>query len=120
MAIPESTKGSLRSRLESRRRERWPSLAKLETTFRANFAYVKGVDGDGDALPLLRLRYHGSASSWGFAVYLASKDSYEDSMLPSGAFSGAPEEALDCACGLYLNEPEAWLDAGDESSPKNF
>lgn len=119
MAIPESTKASLRSRLESRRRERWPSLTELETTFRANFAYVKGVDGDGDALPLLRLRYHGSASSWGFAVYLASRDGYEDSMLPSGAFSGAPEEALDCACGLYLNEPEAWLDAR-EDSPKNF
>ena len=120
MAIPESTKASLRSRLESRRRERWPSLTELETSFRANFAYVKGVDSDGDALPLLRLRYHGSASSWGFAIYLASKDGYEDSVLPSGAFSGAPEEALDCACGLYLNEPGAWLDAGDENSPKNL
>ena len=21
---------------------------------------------------------------------------------------GAPEEALDCACGLYLNDPTAW------------
>jgi hypothetical protein len=120
VAIPESTKASLRSRLESRRRERWPSLTELETSFRANFAYVKGVDSDGDALPLLRLRYHGSASSWGFAIYLASKDGYEDSVLPSGAFSGAPEEALDCACGLYLNEPGAWLDAGDENSPKNL
>lgn len=119
-AIPESTKSSLHQRLEQRRRERWPGLVKLETSFRGSFAYVKGVDTEGDALPLLRLRYRGSASSWGFAIYLASKDGYEDSMLPSGAFSGAPEEALDCACGLYLNEPQAWLDAAVENSPKNF
>jgi hypothetical protein len=31
-----------------------------------------------------RLRYGGSATSWGFAIYLASKDGYEDSLLPSG------------------------------------
>jgi hypothetical protein len=29
-------------------------------------------------------------------------------MLPSGLHTGAPEEALDCACGLYLNDPGAW------------
>ena len=42
----------------------------------------------------------------GFAVYLASKDGYEDSVLPTGAFAGPPEDALDCACGLYLNAPD--------------
>jgi len=30
----------------------------------------------------MRLRYGGSASMWGFAVYLASKDGYQDSVLP--------------------------------------
>jgi hypothetical protein len=30
-------------------------------------------------------------------------------MLPSGEFAGTPEEALDCACGLYLGDPIAWL-----------
>jgi hypothetical protein len=39
----------------------------------------------------------------GFAVYLASKDGYEDSVLPTGGPAGPPEDALDCACGLYLN-----------------
>jgi hypothetical protein len=120
VAIPESTKASLASRLEARRRERWPSLTKLETTFRGNFAYVKGVDKDGDELALLRLRYGGSASRWGFAIYLASKDEYEDSLLPSGMFAGTPEEALDCVCGLYLGEPEAWRGSISEDSPTNF
>ena len=44
----------------------------------------------------------------GFAVYLASKDGYEDSVLPTGDLAGAPEDALDTACGLYLGDPTAW------------
>jgi hypothetical protein len=37
------------------------------------------------------------ASLWGFAIHLASRDGYEDSVLPSGLPIGEPEEALDCA-----------------------
>jgi hypothetical protein len=29
-------------------------------------------------------------------------------VLPSGDTAGNPEEALDCACGLYLNDPTIW------------
>ena len=54
-------------------------------------------------LPLCRLRYLGWASSWGFAIYRASHEDYEDNFLPSGLPVGSPEEALDCACGLYLD-----------------
>ncbi len=32
-------------------------------------------------------------------------------MLPSGSFTGAPEEGLDCACVLYLNDVSAWTEA---------
>ena len=42
------------------------------------------------------------------SIYLASTDKYEDSFLPNGTPSGSPEEALDCACGLYLGDPTAW------------
>jgi hypothetical protein len=69
------------------------------------------IDGQlpgGVTLPLCRLHYAGSASRWGFAVCLASKDGHEDSILPSGPYAGSPEEALDCACGLYVNDPTAW------------
>ncbi|HEX5267662.1 MAG TPA: hypothetical protein VFW24_12895 [Acidimicrobiales bacterium] len=59
-------------------------------------------------LSLCRLRYLRSASDWGFAIYLARRDGYEDSVLPSGGPVGTAEEALDCACGLYLNDPTAW------------
>ncbi|MGZ8785615.1 MAG: hypothetical protein ACXW1Y_08650 [Acidimicrobiia bacterium] len=62
-------------------------------------------------MPLFRLRYLGSPHQWGFAIYLASKDGYQDSILPDGSFTGTPEQALDCACGLYLNDPTAWNEA---------
>ncbi len=49
------------------------------------------------------LRYSGSASIWGFALYLYSSGKYEDQILPTGGFAGSPEDALDCACNLYLS-----------------
>ena len=73
------------------------------------FAYVSGRLADGTTLPLFRLRHAGSASTWGFAIYLASEDGYENSISPSGYAAGTPEEALDCASGLYLNDHTAWL-----------
>jgi hypothetical protein len=106
--IPESTKTSLQQRLTARAQERWPALADVQVRFRGRFAYVDGELESGEVLPLCRLRYAGSASLWGFAIYLASIDGYQDSVLPSGLPVGTPEEALDCACGLYLADPTAW------------
>jgi len=107
-APPASTKTSLQQRLSARARERWPELAGIDVKFRGEFAYVTGRLKDGDTQPLMRLRYGGSAARWGFAIYLASKNGYQDSVLPTGAFAGAPEDALDTACGLYLGDPTAW------------
>lgn len=106
--IPESTKDSLHYRLAARARERWPALASIQVRFRAGFAYVDGVLAGGDILKLCRLRYVGYANQWGFAIYRASHDDYEDSFLPTGEQGGTAEEALDTACGLYLNDPTAW------------
>lgn len=81
---PESTKTSLRQRLDRHARERWPALAAVSVRHRGVFAYLTGTLADGTELPLCRLRYGGSAHQWGFAIYLASRDGYEDSILPSG------------------------------------
>jgi hypothetical protein len=35
----------------------------------------------------------GTPHDWGFAVYFASEDGYEDSVVPRGIFTSAPEEA---------------------------
>ena len=105
---PESTKTSLRQRLAARAEERWPQLAGISVRYHGEFAYVTGQLPDGSALPLMRLRYAGSASTWGFAIYRASHDDYDKSVLPSGYPAGSPQEALDCACGLYLDNPVIW------------
>jgi hypothetical protein len=106
--IPDSTKNSLHLRLVQRARERWPDLRDVRMRYRAGLAYVDGVLPDGQVIPLCRLRYTGYASTWGFAIYRASHDDYEDNYLPSGSPTGTAEEALDCACGLYLADPTIW------------
>jgi hypothetical protein len=107
-APPASTKTSLGQRLTAHAKAHWPELVRVQIRFRANFAYVEGHLADGEVLPLCRLRYGGSASRWGFALYRASNDDYEDNFLPSGQTAGSPEEALDCACTLYITDRITW------------
>ena len=45
------------------------------------------------------LSFSGSDTDWGFALYQASSDTYDDTLLPDGSPSGTPERALDCALG---------------------
>lgn len=103
---PESTKASLTSRLNAHARARWPALVGVDVRFRSGFAYVDGKLLDGTTTKLCRLRYGGSAHMWGFAIYRASHDDYEDSFLPTGTPLGTAEDALDCAAGLYINTGE--------------
>lgn len=117
MPIPDGVRRALARRLDIRRQERWPDLLHIHIRYRGSFAYVEGVTVDDESLPLCRLRYLGSPREWGFAIYLASKDGYQDSILPRGTFTGAPEEALDCACGLYLNDVTAWTQARRDRNP---
>ena len=117
MPIPDGARRALTRRLDLRRQQRWPDLVELNIRYRGSFAYVEGITIEDGSMPLFRLRYVGSHDQWGFAIYLASKDGYEDSILPRGSFTGAPEEALDCACGLYLSDITAWTDARQDSPP---
>lgn len=113
-APPASTKTSLQQRLSAHTRTHWPQLTGVSVRFRGAFAYVDAQLPDGDTQPLMRLRYGGSATRWGFAMYLASHNSYHNAALPTGAFAGAPEDALDCAAHLYLpdvDQPPTNLEA---------
>lgn len=98
---PASTRSSPPTTAHAR--AQWPELGRVEVRFRRSFAYVDGHLPDGAILPLCRLRYGGSAHRWGFAIYRASHDDYQDNVLPDGQRAGTAEDALDCACGLYLN-----------------
>jgi hypothetical protein len=104
--VPQSTKDDLERRLAAHARTRWPQVAEPRVRHRAAFAWIDAELPDGELLPLIRLRYLGSADDWGFGLYLASSDKYEDQILPTGGFTGTPEQALDCACELYLDAPD--------------
>jgi hypothetical protein len=105
---PDSTKTSLEQRLRARARERWPQIASLQIRHRGDFSYVDATLTDATTFKLCRLRYAGSASQWQFAIYRASHDDYDESVFFTGLPIGTCQDALDTACGLYLNDPTAW------------
>jgi hypothetical protein len=105
---PDSTKTSLEQRLRARARERWPQIASLQIHHRGTFSYIDATLTDTTTLKLCRLRYVGSAGQWQFAIYRASHDDYDESVFFTGLPVGTCQDALDTACGLYLNDPTAW------------
>lgn len=110
MAISNNTRALLAKRLHAHRLERWPALTELSLRYRGDFVYLTTTSiMAGETMPLCRLTYRGHVDFWGFAMYLASSDNYENSVLHNGRPTGTPEQALDCACGLYLGDPTAWI-----------
>jgi|SRR5450755_1865848 hypothetical protein len=110
-AIPESTRDSITWRLILHAEKNWPQLEKVQVTCRGAFAYAAGVLPGGQVIPLFRLRYGGSAHSFGFAIYTAARERYEDALLLTGYPTGTPQEALDTACTVHLaglgHEPDS-------------
>src|SRR5690349_11317703 len=92
-AIPESTKTSMAQRLRAHAQQNWPQLSTVHVRYRGPFAYVAAGLAHGQRLPLLRLRYGGSAHRWGAAIYVASKDTYEDQIW----LNASTEEIFDLA-----------------------
>jgi hypothetical protein len=111
-AIPESTRSSILLRLLDHAEKNWPQLAKVQARYHGSFGYITGVLPGGEQIPLFRLRYGGSAHSFGFAIYSPARDRYEDAVLLTGLPIGSPQEALDTACTLHLAalgyKPESW------------
>lgn len=120
-AIPQSTRSSITLRLLDHTEKHWPQLDKVQVTCRGGFAYVAGVLPGGDSIPLFRLRYGGSAHSFGFAIYSAARGRYEDALLLTGLPAGTPQEALDTACTVHLaglgHEPLSWPPTNLRSYP---
>ena len=113
---PESTRTSLRQRLAARAAERWPQLAGITVRWHGEFAYVSGQLPGGTTLPLMRLRYTGSATNWGFAIYRASHDDYDKSVLPSG-YPSAPRRRHSTAPAASTSAP---LQPGSTSYPRRI
>jgi hypothetical protein len=115
--IPASTKTSLPQRLRARAKANWPQLAGVDVRYRGQFAYVTGELADGGQLPLMRLRYSGSAHRWHLATYRAGNNSYEDQYW----FSGTTEEALDFVCSVLISPISDWTHPDpDPSTPEGL
>ena len=113
-AIPESTRSSITLRLLDHAEKNWPQLAKVHASYHGSFAYITGVLRNGQQIPLFRLRYGGSAHSFGFAIYSAASDRYQDALLRTGLPTGTPQEALDTACTVHLAARTRTLKTPDE------
>jgi hypothetical protein len=82
-------------------------ITEIKVRYRAKYAYIGAViDGEDDGdLQLCRLKDTGHPDLWGFALFTYSSERYENNILPTGLPFGSPEEALDCAAGLHLEDP---------------
>jgi hypothetical protein len=109
MPVPgKKLKDRVTDALDGHAYTRWPQLEEITTTWRGSYGYLTAWLTATESIPLCRIQYLGDADDWAFALYQASTETYTDSRLPTGAFTGTPTEALDTALGLYLNDPTAW------------
>lgn len=79
----------------------WPQLEEVTIGWRGSYGYLVGHLPEED-LALARIEYLGDAQHWAFALYEPASERYQDTVLPSGQWTGTPNEALDCACGVHL------------------
>ena len=93
-AIPESTRSSITLRLLDHAERHWPQLTRVQVTYRGAFGYITGVLRDGERIPLCRLRYGGSAHSFGFAIYSAAEQPLPGRRPAHRAPGRHPQEAL--------------------------
>src|SRR5260370_8573035 len=93
-AIPQSTRSSILLRLLDHAEKNWPQLSKVQARYHGPFAYITGMLPGGEQILLFRLRYGGSAHSFGFAIYSAPPDRYEDPGRPTVPPIRTPQQAL--------------------------
>ncbi|WP_223839670.1 hypothetical protein [Saccharopolyspora pogona] len=100
----EPTRTAVTQRITAHVTRGWPDLGEPVVRHHGQFCYVSAVlPGHHDPTPILRLRYQGSADRWAIGIYLASKDRYTESELPTsfGPETGTPEQGIDHTFILY-------------------
>jgi hypothetical protein len=105
MITNKSTRSSIIVRLLDHAEKNWPQLAKVGARYHGSFAYITGVLRNGEQIPLFRLRYGGSAQSFGFAIYSAARARYEDAVLLTGSPAGKIHQLVG-SVGGRLREDE--------------
>ena len=120
-AIPESTCSSITLRLLDHAAKNWPQVKNLHVKCSRGFAYVTAVlPGQDQPQPLFRLRYGGSAHSFGFAYYSWAAGRYEDSLLITGSPVGTPQEALDTIATFFVSDTDDEPPTNLQTQPLRF
>src|SRR5438067_6388050 len=89
---PESTKISLRQRLHAHAQQHWPQVASLDFHYRGAFAYVDAHLPNGEVLPLLRLRYGGSATTGASACTWPAATATKTNSCPADSPAAPPKK----------------------------
>jgi hypothetical protein len=86
----------------------WPRLGEPLVRYRGQYCYIAALlPGHHEPMPILRLRWQGSADDWVIGIYKASTGQYSENELP-GALTGAtgtPEQGIDETFILYAGPP---------------
>ncbi len=118
--IHEGVRKELAARLLRHVRRRWTGrVRRILLRFHGAYAYVAVVETargekveprvcryieEGEVpLQLCRLGYVASIDQWAYSFFKYSDGRYEPSVVASGSFLATPEQAFDCAAGVYLH-----------------
>ena len=86
MPVPSARlKTYIEGHLDFHASQRWPQLEEVTISWRGGYGYVSAYLTEDEAIPVCRLRYLGSDTDWGFALYQASSEDYDDTLLPDGS-----------------------------------
>jgi len=82
----------------------WPRLGEPSVRYCGQYCYVDALlPGHREPIPILRLRYQGSADDWAIGIYKASTGQYSENELPGtfAGMTGTPEQGIDETFILY-------------------
>lgn len=117
----EQTRNAVTRRIIARVAAGWPRLSEPFVRYRGQYCYVAVLlPGHRDPIPILRLRYQGSADEWAIGIYKASTGQYSENEFPGsfGGATGTPEQGIDETFILYA-DPQPGTDPAHPATRQN-
>ena len=100
----QQTRNAVTRRITAHVTAGWPRFGKPLVCHRGPYCYVAvTLTGHREPVPVLRVRYQGSADRWAIGIYKASTGQYSERELPGsfGGATGTPEQGIDETFILY-------------------
>jgi hypothetical protein len=107
-APPRKLKDQVEDDLDHYASQRWPQLEEVTIRWRGSYGYVEGLRHRRRWHPAVPDRLPRLARRLGIRDLPGQHRDIPGIVPHGGSTTGTPQEALDCACGLYLADPSAW------------